>query len=74
MKKVVEAYHYVSTTDEFKELERLRFDASCNEASALANARHQEKISMAKEMLADGVDVNTIARYTKLTVDEILKL
>jgi len=69
MKKVVEEYHYVSTTDEFKELERLRFDASCNEAAALL----AERMEIAKEMLANGIDVNTIAKCTKLIVDEVLK-
>jgi len=74
MKKAVKAYNTVSTTKEFKELSRMRLKASCNETYALANAEHKRSIEIAKEMLTSGIDVNTVAKCTKLTVDEVLKL
>jgi hypothetical protein len=41
--QAIEAYRTVTGSDEFKELERLRFLASCNEASALEYARRKER-------------------------------
>jgi hypothetical protein len=41
--QAIEAYRTVTASDEFKELERLRFLASCNEASALEHARRKER-------------------------------
>jgi hypothetical protein len=41
MSQAVTAYHHVSASGEFKELERLRYLAKHNEASALANARRK---------------------------------
>jgi predicted transposase/invertase (TIGR01784 family) len=43
MEQAVKAYRHVTATDEFKNLERMRFDAACIEASALGNARRQER-------------------------------
>jgi len=57
-----------------EELERMRDDARRNEASALANAERKAKLKMAKTLLAEGVGVETIARSSGFTVDEILKL
>ena len=74
MAEAVEAYRQVSTTEEFMMLERMREDARCIEATALAYARREEKIEIAKAMLANNMDVNTIAEITDLSVDEILNL
>jgi hypothetical protein len=41
--QAIEAYRTVTASDEFKELERLRLLASCNEASALEHARRKER-------------------------------
>ena len=43
MEQAVKAYRHVTATDEFKNLERMRFDAACIEASAIGNARRQER-------------------------------
>jgi hypothetical protein len=43
MKQAIEAYRRVTTTDEFKEIERLRSRARHNEASALGYARRMER-------------------------------
>jgi predicted transposase/invertase (TIGR01784 family) len=43
MKQAIEAYHEVSATDRFKEIERLRDKARVNEMYALKQARHEER-------------------------------
>ena len=43
MKEAIKAYHNVTTSDEFKEIARLRSLALHNEASALDNARREER-------------------------------
>ena len=43
MQQAIEAYRYVSATEEFRALERMRSDARRNEASALGNARREER-------------------------------
>ena len=43
MTQAIEAYHSMVATSEFKNLEKMRFLASCNEASALRYAREQER-------------------------------
>ncbi|MCL2218911.1 MAG: hypothetical protein FWC23_01445 [Chitinispirillia bacterium] len=63
---------------EAEELERLRERARLNEASALAHERRQAKsrksLEIAKNFKDNGVDVDTIARSTGLTVDDIQRL
>jgi predicted transposase/invertase (TIGR01784 family) len=43
MEQAIKAYRSITATDEFRNLERMRFDAACNEASALHNARREER-------------------------------
>jgi predicted transposase/invertase (TIGR01784 family) len=43
MTQAIEAYRSITATEEFQRLERMRFDAACNEASALGNARREER-------------------------------
>jgi len=43
MEKVIEAYRHITTTDEFKEMERLRSLARHNEAAALRHAAEVER-------------------------------
>jgi hypothetical protein len=42
MKQAIRAYHNITVTPEFKEMERLRSLARHNEASALRHARNEE--------------------------------
>jgi len=82
MVQAVEAYRSVSASDELRELERQRDRTRRNEASALANARREAReeaerrnsLEIARRMRTDGADVDTIAKWTGLTVDEVLKL
>jgi predicted transposase/invertase (TIGR01784 family) len=75
MEQVVEAYRSVSVSDELKEIERLRELARYNEASAIdyavRKAVREDRAEMAKNLKSNGVDVNTIAKSTGLSVEEI---
>jgi predicted transposase/invertase (TIGR01784 family) len=49
MEQAIKAYRSITATEEFRTLERMRFDARCNEASALHNARCEaEKVEREK--------------------------
>ena len=75
MAQAIEAYRHVSASEEFQELERIRFEATCNEASALNHARWEGKVEVAKNLKAGGrMSVDEIALATGLTVDDILRL
>ena len=74
MEQVIEAYRDVSTSDELRELERMRERARYNEMSALAYKERETSIAIARSLKADGFDINAIAKATKLAVDEIMKL
>ena len=86
MVQAVKAYHRVSASGEFRELERLRARARLDEANALSSARSEgrmegrmegrseERKEIAKKMLTTGVDANTVAEWTRLTLDEVLQL
>jgi predicted transposase/invertase (TIGR01784 family) len=52
MEQAINAYRSVSATKEFRELERLRDRAGHNEASALANARREERAKW-QDVVAD---------------------
>jgi len=43
MDEAIDAYHHITTTPEFRQLERMREDAYYNEAAALHHAREQER-------------------------------
>jgi len=43
MKQAINAYHQITATSEFREMERLRSLAGHNEAAALRNARNEGK-------------------------------
>jgi len=74
MQQAVEAYHSVSASAQFRELERLRDRTRHNEASALAHAERRRTIEIAKAMKNEDMDVDAIARLTRLTIDDVLKL
>ena len=74
MVQAVKAYHRVSASGEFRELERLRARARLDEANALSGAERKGKMIAAKNMLAGGVDANTVAEWAQLSLDEVLRL
>jgi len=75
MSEAITAYHNVTASSEFRELERLRAKAQHDEAQALYNAeRRAEKakaITIAKSLLADGDSIDRVARVTGLTNAEV---
>ena len=74
LSEAISAYHSVTASSEFRELERLRADARCNEAQALYNAEQRKAFAIARNMLADGEPIEKIMKYTGLTHAEIEKL
>ena len=72
---------------QYSEAERRQFEASQKEywdftstmdtaymkgeQKGLEKGREEEKFSMARRMKADGLPIETIAKYTGLTVDEV---
>jgi predicted transposase/invertase (TIGR01784 family) len=43
MEQAINAYRSITATEEFRNLERMRVDAACDEASALGHARREER-------------------------------
>ena len=43
MEQAIKAYRQITVTEEFRELERTRREAEINRASALGNARREER-------------------------------
>jgi len=78
MAQAVEAYSHVSATEKFKQLERMRSDARHNEIAVYNDGRREGRwensIEIAKTMKAENMDVETVARLTKLTLEEIMRL
>jgi predicted transposase/invertase (TIGR01784 family) len=74
MAQAIAAYRHISASEEFKERERMRVLTMHNEASALGNAERKGIIKVAKSMKDEGMEIDTILRITKLTVDDILRL
>ena len=64
----------IRTMSAEEDLERIRFEATCNEASALNHARWEAATKIAKRCKDSGMDINIIAEVTDLTVDDILRL
>jgi len=71
MKQAIGAYRHVSATDEFKEIERMRSRARHNEASALRNARTEERFTIARNMLKRNRSIDEIVEDTGLTHDDV---
>jgi len=86
----IEAYRHAVADNYVKELIDFRRKASIDEASRLEEARRDAeargeargeakgeikgKIEMARQMLHDGVDINTVIKYSGLPEEEIRKL
>ena len=74
MSQAINAYYTITASSEFREKERLRAKARHDEAQALYNARHEEKLRFARNMKADGEPIEKIVRYTGLTKESIEEL
>ena len=69
--QAIGAYREVVVSPEFRELERLRFEARSNEASALANAERKNTMTIAKRLLNRNRPIDEIMEDTGLTRKEV---
>jgi len=69
--QAIGAYREVVVSSEFRELERLRFEARSNEASALANAENSKALAIARNLVKKQMSVEDIAEATGLTRAEV---
>ena len=69
--QAIGAYREVVVSHEFRELERLRFEARSNEASALANAERRNTMTIAKRLLNRNRPIDEIMEDTGLTRAEV---
>ena len=67
-------YKSTVVSPEFRELERLRFEARSNEASALQNAERQNTLAIAKNALQRNISVDDVVSITGLTHAEVENL
>ena len=78
MSQAISAYYTITASSEFREKERLRAKARHDEAQALYNARrearYEEKLEFARNMISDGEPIEKIIRYTGLTKESIENL
>jgi predicted transposase/invertase (TIGR01784 family) len=74
MEQAIQAYHSITVTPEFREMERLHSKARHDEAQALHNARRKEKFDFAKKLLQRNRPIDEIVEDTGLTKAEIENL
>lgn len=78
VKKAEEELEYLTGDDAIRRLAYLREKGLRDEMAAMAKARREGlaegKAEIAKKMLADKVDIETIIKYTGLTKEEIENL
>ena len=78
VKKAEEELEYLNSDEEEKELARLREKAIRDEAAAMAGAikrgREEGIAEIAKKMLEENIEIETIIKLTGLTREEIEKL
>ena len=71
MEQAINAYQRISVSPEFRELERLRSMARHDEASALGEARREEKLAVARNALAEGASDEFVQKITGLDMETI---
>ena len=74
IKEAKENYNVLTGDDELKRLEEVRMFAYMEEQAALSTAKKEEKLKIAKKLLAKGLDIEEISKITELTVEEIQQL
>ena len=78
VKKAEEELEYLNSDEEEKELARLREKAIRDEAAAMAGAirrgREEGKAEIAKKMLEENIEIETIIKLTGLTKEKIENL
>ena len=71
MNQAINAYHSVTASPEFRELERLRAKALHDEAQALFYAERKGIFTVARNLLSAGDSIEKVAAVTGLTRAEI---
>ena len=74
MEKAINAYHSVTVSPEFRNLEKMREDAYYNQAAALRNAERNKAIEIARNALQMNLPIDSIVRLTGLNPKEISNL
>lgn len=74
MEQAISAYYTVTTSEKFREIERLRAKARHDEAQALQHAKREQAIEIARNAVQMKMAVADIAKLTGLTCEEIEKL
>ena len=74
LNQAISAYHNVTASSEFRELERLRAKARHDEAQALYNAEQRKAFAIAQNALQMNMPIDVIIKLTGLTSEEIEKL
>ena len=78
MKQAIDAFHSITVSPEFREIERLYAKARHDEAQALRHARLEERFentrAIAKKFLMEGVPLETIVKATGFSLDEVESL
>ena len=82
IKKANEEYEYLTGDEAERRLAFLREEAIRDEKTMLRGSREEGKkegeklkqIEIAKNMLNEGMEIKTISRLTKLTIEEIEKI
>ena len=82
IKKANEEYEYLTGDEAERRLALLREEAIRDEKTMLRGSREEGKkegeklkqIEIAKNMLNEGMEIKTISRLTKLTIEEIEKI
>ena len=78
MKQAIDAFHSITVSSEFREIERLYAKARHDEAQALRHERLEAKAAtaraIAKKCLQLGVPLETIVKATGLSQDEVVKM
>jgi len=71
MNQAITAYHNVTASSEFRELEHLRSKAMHDEAQALYNAERRNSLAIARKALQKSMSVEDIVDVTGLTPAEV---
>ena len=78
MKQAIDAFHSITVSPEFREIERLYAKARHDEAQALRHERLEARLEMrfeiAKICLQKSIPLDTIVEITGLTYDDVEKL
>ena len=74
MTKVMKSLETVSSDEKMLEVYRAREKARRDEISKLIYAENQKAITIAEEMFKDGMELEKVAKYTKLSLEELKEI